>query len=284
MAGEAYDSGHVVNDADRGDHPDEGGSHTNMSARVPPTQTAASKELPERRGGDGFSRRELLRRAGMLGAAAAVPVETLTPAAAAAPAREPAKARAAVPARESLETLTGAESDILEAIVARLIPTDANGAGAAEARAAQYIDRALTGPLASSRATYSAGLTAVDAYARASKGAPFSKLSAKDQDGVLSDMEKNIAPGFTPNSAAFFNLLRTHTIEGTFCDPYYGGNANFVGWDFIGYPGVRLAVGPDQQRMGGNLKPTHRSAYDYEMFSKRGAAGAKSAGGMSHGN
>ena len=37
-----------------------------------------------------------------------------------------------MPVRESLETLTAAESDTLEAIVARLIPTDENGPGAAE--------------------------------------------------------------------------------------------------------------------------------------------------------
>src|SRR6059036_2338781 len=191
------------------------------------------------------SRRVLLKRIGMVGAASVVPggafVQTASSFAA------EARAVAAMPVRESLETLTAAESDTLEAIVARLIPTDENGPGAAEARAAHYIDRALTGPLASSRAAYSAGLAAVDAYARASKGAPFAELSAKDQDSILSAMEQNTATGFTPNSAAFFNLLRTHTIEGTFCDPYYGGNANFVGWDLIGYPGVRLAVGPDEQ-------------------------------------
>src|SRR2546425_9572805 len=237
----------------------------------------------KQRGGSDFSRRDLLKRAGMLGAATAVQVGGLAPAGAAEPAREPAKARAAVPVRESLETLTAAESDTLEAIVARLIPTDENGPGAAEARAAHYIDRALTGPLASSRAAYSAGLAAVDAYSRASKGAPFANLSAKDQDSILSDMEKNTATGFTPNSA-FFNVLRTHTIEGTFCDPYYGGNANFAGWDLIGYPGVRLAVGPDQQRMGAKQKPTQRSAYDYDMFLKvKNGAGTKSGGGMSHG-
>src|SRR5437667_9392076 len=227
------------------------------------------------------SRRELLKRFGMWGAASVVPggafVQTASTFA--------AEARtAAAPPREALETLTAAESDTLEAIVARLIPSDENGPGAAEARAAHYIDRALAGPLSSSRAAYSAGLAAVDAYARASKGAPFATLSAKDQDSVLSDMEKNTAPGFTPNSAAFFNLLRTHTIEGTFCDPYYGGNANFVGWDLIGYPGVQLAVGPDQQRMGAKQKPTHWSVYDYDMFSKvKTGAGTKSGGGMSHG-
>src|SRR5881296_3382802 len=214
------------------------------------------------------SRRVLLKRIGMVGAASVVPggafVQTASSFAA------EARAVAAPPPREALETLTAAESDTLEAIAARLIPTDENGPGAAEARAAHYIDRALTGPLASSRAAYSTGLAAVDAYARASKGAPFATLSAKDQDSVLSDMEKNTAPGFTPNSAAFFNLLRTHTIEGTFCDPYYGGNANFVGWDLIGYPGVRISVAAQEQRLGVALKPNHKSAYDDSMFTKRG--------------
>ena len=32
-------------------------------------------------------------------------------------------------------------------------------------------------------------------------------------------------------------MVRTHTLQGTFGDPYYGGNANFVGWDLIGFPG-----------------------------------------------
>ena len=68
----------------------------------------------------------------------------------------------------------------------------------------------------------------------------------------------------------FFNLVRTHTIQGTFCDPYYGGNANFVGWDLIGYPGLRLAAGPGDQRLAAH-KPVRQSAYDQEMFSKKGS-------------
>ena len=189
------------------------------------------------------SRRNLFKQVGLAGAAAAF-------CGAAAPAVNTAAAQSpttvAAPRREALETLTAAEADTLEAIVARIIPTDENGPGAAEARAAHYIDRALAGPLHSSRAAYAAGLAAVDAYAQSSKGAPFVTLTAKDQDAVLSDMEKNIATGFTPNAAAFFNLLRTHTIQGTFCDPYYGGNANFIGWDLLGYPGVRLVVTADE--------------------------------------
>src|SRR2546428_1778780 len=193
------------------------------------------------------SRRELLKRFGRVGAASVVPggafVQTASSFA--------AEARvAAAPPREALETLTAAESDTLEAIVARLIPSDENGPGAAEARAAHYIDRALAGPLASARKAYAAGLAALNAYAQTSKGRPFAQLHAADQDAVLNEMEKNAATGFTPNSPTFFNLLRTHTIQGTFCDPSYGGNANFVGWDLIGYPGVRISVAAQEQRVG----------------------------------
>ena len=74
---------------------------------------------------------------------------------------------------------------------------------------------------------------------------------------MLTDVEKNVATGFTANAAAFFTLVRTHTIQGTFGDPYYGGNANFVGWDLIGYPGVRLAVTADEQRLKTRAKPEH---------------------------
>ena len=227
--------------------------------------------------GQGFSRRELLNRAGAVGAAIAFSGGALDSrqgsTAAAGAAVEilaaPTDAAKAAPVREGFNALTAGESDILEAIVARLIPTDEHGPGAAEARAAHYIDRALTGPLAFSLEAYSAGLAAIDTYAKASKGAPFSELPATDQDAVLSDMEKNVATGFTPTSSAFFNLLRTHTIEGTFGDPHHGGNAGFVGWDLIDYPGIRIVATSDEQRMDILPTPNHKSAYDYPMFTKR---------------
>jgi len=209
----------------------------------------------------GLSRRDLLIRVGAVGAfAVAGPVK--------------ASALPQAEAREALETFTAAEASIVEAIVERLIPTDENGPGAREARAAHYIDRALGGALSSSREAYRAGLEAVDRYARQAKGAPFTSLPTEAQDAVLKDMEANVATGFVPNSASFFELLRAHTMQGTFSDPYYGGNANFVGWDLIGYPGVRVAVSPEEQRMDAHPAPTHKSAYDYAMFSKRRPARA----------
>jgi gluconate 2-dehydrogenase gamma chain len=227
-----------------------------------------------------LSRRELLRRVAIVGAvAASVPNHVLVPAAAVVPPVEtPLSPQAAALPREALETFTAVEAATVEAMAARLIPTDENGPGAREARAAHYIDRALGGALASSLEAYRSGLSAVDSYARASKGAPFAQLSTAEQDGVLRDMENNVATGFSPNASTFFNLVRTHTIQGTFSDPYYGGNANFVGWDLIGYPGVRLAVTANDQRLDSNLIPTHKSAYDYAMFSKTRPARARLEG------
>src|ERR1700730_9952448 len=214
------------------------------------------------------SRRSLFRQAVAVGAAA-VAGAPLASGAAIAQGQTPQGHPAAVPQLEALETLTAAEADTLDAIVARLIPSDENGPGAAEARAAHYIDRALTGPLRTSRDAYAAGLAAIDAYALSSKGAAFAKLPPVDQDAVLTDMEKNVATGFMPNAATFFNLVRTHTIQGTFCDPYYGGNANFVGWNLIGYPGLHMAVGEFEHRMKA-LKPVRKSAYDEAMFTMTG--------------
>jgi hypothetical protein len=222
-----------------------------------------------------LSRRALLKRIGVAGTAAVVPTPVPAPAVhehAELQTASPAAAPAA-PAREAYETLTAAESDVLEAVTARLIPADGNGPGAREARAAHYIDRALTGPLSGFRANYAAGLASLDAYARSKKGTAFAQLSPADQDSVLADVQSGTATGFAQPSGLFFALMRTHTIEGTFSDPYYGGNANFVGWDLIGYPGVRTSVSASEQQMNSKIAPNHRSAYDFAMFRKGGNDG-----------
>jgi gluconate 2-dehydrogenase gamma chain len=212
-----------------------------------------------------ISRRNLFQRVGLAGAAAAASATPLG-----CTAEAPTTTAATPPRREALETLNAAEADALEAIVARLIPTDENGPGAREARAAHYIDRALAGPLRALRSAYAAGLAAIDEYAQSAKGVLFASLSPDDQDAILREMESNAATGFSPSASTFFNLLRTHAIEGTFCDPYYGGNANFVGWNLIGYPGLRMGVSPEDQRMNAQLAPIRTSAYDDPMFARRG--------------
>jgi gluconate 2-dehydrogenase gamma chain len=168
--------------------------------------------------------------------------------------------------------LTATELATLEAICARLVPTDELGPGAKEARAARYIDRALDGALASYRDDYSVGLAAINVYARSRKSSAksFADLSVEQQDALLGELEQDVELGFIPSSAAFFSLIRAHTLQGMFCDPIYGGNANMVGWDLIGYPGVRLSVAASEQNMSTPAKANHKTAYDYVMFSKTG--------------
>ena len=144
------------------------------------------------------SRRDLFRQAGAASAAAMVSAPFAPTTAAVAQPAHPMPV--SPPQLEALETLTALEADALEAIVARLIPADENGPGAAEAGAAHYIDRALAGPLRNFRDAYVANLAAIDAYALASKGAIFARLSADAQDAVLTDMEKNTATGLTPDA------------------------------------------------------------------------------------
>ena len=206
-----------------------------------------------------LSRREMLKQLGvMIGVAAVPPIAS----------RAQARTQGLAGVGNALVTLTPAEAETLRAIIARIIPADENGPGALEARADRFIDRALAGALKNQRSAYAAGLAAVDSFAQSSKGALFAKLSATDQDAVLTEMQANRATGFTGDSGQFFNLVRTHTIQGTFSDPFYGGNANFIGWNLIGYPGARTLVTAEMQRLNVTPAPSRKSAYDYGMFSK----------------
>lgn len=214
-----------------------------------------------------ISRRTMLKHATVAGAAAAVPTRVL----------------AQVSADEPYVNLSNRAARTLEAIAARLIPSDEHGPGAAEAGAARYIDRGLGGALAASRDAYVTGLEAVDAFSLETAGAQFAGLDANAQDAVLTSMEQNTVSGFASDSATFFNLVHAHTIQGTFSDPAYGGNRDFVGWELIGYPGIRLAVARADQAMDAKLAPTRISAYDLPMFAADDSSGDDSAGDGSEG-
>lgn len=206
-----------------------------------------------------WSRRAVLRGGAAVGAVTALPPRVWL------------KAQAAAP----YANLTPAEAATLEAVVGRLIPADASGPGALEAGAARYIDGALGSALAAQRPAYAGGLAALEAYARATAGAPFAALPPERQDAVLTDVEQNRATGFTPSSGAFFDLVLGHTLEGTFGDPSYGGNRDFIGWELLGYPGLRLAVTAEQQVMLPKLTPEYQSAYDHAMFEDHATEGAR---------
>lgn len=170
------------------------------------------------------------------------------------------------PRREALEVLTAEEAMVLEAICDRLIPSDSTGPGALEARAAHYIDRSLASHNSEDRDHYMLSLTAINRHSLSKFQNEFYTLSVTEQDSVISELQGGDISGCSPGSSAFFSMVRSHTIDGTFCDPYYGGNRDFVGWDMLRYPGVRLGVSDEDVRMGSALEPSHQSAYDHSSY------------------
>jgi gluconate 2-dehydrogenase gamma chain len=220
---------------------------------------------PDQSQGAGFSRRDLFKRAGVLGINAAGSAVVLPHLA----------SESGAPQTEVLhavEALTAQQFETLSAITSRIIPTDATGPGALEAHAASYIDKALNSHYGHQKDNYTANLTAIDAYSKATYGASFATISPEKQDAVLSAMEGNNAGksfGFVPDAKTFFNLVLEHTQEGMFSDPYYGGNSNFIGWDLMGFPGVKLGFTATEQQVDYPVAKAHRSAYSYVLFNER---------------
>ena len=148
---------------------------------------------------------------------------------------------------------TAAQLAILEAFVDRLIPTDESGPGARESGAVNYIANTLADFAAEEKPRFLAGLDALDQAARKAHDRGFADLSTTQQDEMLTAFENNSRP--------FFNRVRQLTIEGMFSDPFYGGNKEFRGWDLIRYPGPRLAVSENEQKLRDPIKPLRSSSY-----------------------
>lgn len=136
------------------------------------------------------------------------------------------------------------EARVVSAACERIFPSDESGPGAKDAAVVIYIDRQLAGPYGRDELRYTKGpFIETDhgwggyqgrdgpqqIYRTGIKrlGSGFVELTPAQQDARLRAVEK------TP----FFQMLRQHTVEGMFCDPLHGGNANMVGWQMIGYPG-----------------------------------------------
>jgi gluconate 2-dehydrogenase gamma chain len=127
----------------------------------------------------------------------------------------------------------------------RLMPGAPGKPGAHDAGVLNYIDLALAGAYADLQDFYRRGLAQLDAYCRASYKAPFAQLDPAKQDEVVSALEQGKVAGFSwPKAQEFFNVVRTHTMEGMFADPIYGGNRDFAGWRLVGFPGAQGNFAP----------------------------------------
>ncbi len=176
-------------------------------------------------------------------APAVTPTPTPTPTAAPTP--------APAPATEVYTFFNPNEAATIKAVMGRLLPGNAQDPGAVEAGAHIYLDRALGGTYLLQQVNYRRGIAAMDAYCQGKYSKNFADLTADQQDGVLTDMQKGTAAGFYgPSAQQFFGTLVQHMKEGTFADPVYGGNQNLVGWKMVGFPGAQVAYGDADMQPG----------------------------------
>jgi gluconate 2-dehydrogenase gamma chain len=139
-----------------------------------------------------------------------------------------------------------ADAETVVAFAERLMPGAPDKPGARDAGVLNYIDLALAGAYADLQDFYRRGLAQLDAYCRKTYREPFAKLDATRQDEVIKALEDDKASEFSwPTAQAFFNTVRTHTMEGMFADPIYGGNKEFAGWRLIGFPGAQPLFTPE---------------------------------------
>jgi gluconate 2-dehydrogenase gamma chain len=166
------------------------------------------------------------------------------------------------------------QMDTLKALLSRLLPACAQGGGAVEAGAHVYIDRALGGAYSGQLAAYRIGLAGVTALARSQSGAGASGLHPHELDAIITRLEQgavterlqDVAGASIPlddGGAGFFRLLRQHMLEGTFGDPSYGGNQNYLGWKLIGYSGIQLYYTPAEQAVDGPAPSRIQSMGDF---------------------
>ena len=110
------------------------------------------------------------------------------------------------------------------------------------------------------RARYVAGIQDLDGRAQAQVSGDFVALTPEQQDAVLRAVEAGGSgqpTTLTPSDALagptsaepalqqtstevdleFLPLLITHTRQGFYADPIYGGNKGQIGWKVIGFPG-----------------------------------------------
>lgn len=133
------------------------------------------------------------------------------------------------------------------------------------------------------RAKYVDGIRDLDARAGRLGARDFASLDPERQDEVLRAVERgaNAAPTTStvstglagPVSAEpalqqtsteteldFLPLLVTHTRQGFYADPIYGGNRGRVGWDVIGFPGPA------------SMKEVHEGTYTTLQYFAEGEA------------
>jgi len=138
------------------------------------------------------------------------------------------------------ETVFFSENEVklVEAIAEQIIPAN-NWPGGMDAGLANFIDIQLHRPIPPLSRELPQGppLAVLENTCRNKFHHTFENLSWDSQTAVLKDMEAGRLEGNIWRkefSEYFFELLRSHCLQGYYGSPRHGGNKNFVSYKMIG--------------------------------------------------
>lgn len=121
--------------------------------------------------------------------------------------------------------LSDAQARTLTALCDQIIPAD-DFPSASQAGVLTYIDRQLARHYRRHRNTYRDGLEQVESLSRQRFGRELPALDGAEQMEAVRELEKQ--------NRRFFDMVRSHTLEGYYGAPRHGGNRDAVSWRMVG--------------------------------------------------
>jgi gluconate 2-dehydrogenase gamma chain len=128
-------------------------------------------------------------------------------------------------ARGNWEYLSDGQARTLATICDQIVPAD-RFPSASQAGVLTFIDRQLVRHFRGHQDAYRDGLDQANAISRKRFGRDLADASEEQQFAVVGALEHE--------SNAFFELVRTHTLEGYYGSPRHGGNRDAVSWRMLG--------------------------------------------------
>lgn len=131
----------------------------------------------------------------------------------------------------------------------QIIPKD-QSPGATDAGVIHYIDRQLSGVFHYDQEAYRNGIKNLQTYCTQKHWKPFEELIFDEQTKLLKMLESNqlTETGWSQGKPSdFFNLVRSHTMQGFYGSPIHGGNKDYMSFEMlkIDYP---LVIGQNRYR------------------------------------
>jgi gluconate 2-dehydrogenase gamma chain len=131
----------------------------------------------------------------------------------------------AAPKQGDWDFLSDAQARTLKAICDRIVPAD-DFPSASNAGVLTYIDRQLSRHYKRHRDAYREGLERAHSLSMTRFGSELDSLDPRQQLQAVSEIERR--------DRKFFELVRSHTMEGYYGSPRHGGNRDGVSWRMLG--------------------------------------------------